>query len=344
MCKRIIAALVLIFLLTGCSTTTEITLTEGTDTNSTEETNPIIENTEEVTVPSFNISETDALISASLWGEQKTTKNNKPVYTYSIFVSSNDIYATPRANSVKILKDNEYIDIKDFNKDIQVETVCINEGFGDGTAAFIKITSPKMLDAKKIYIEILGSKDFKVGMLLTTAAEYEEKYGKDSLYQAMLALNMSGMKDADAVFEKQRPLAESIRLVNRGDGYDLIFFSTKATKSEIKDNILWTPVDVKYMTDCDYMSRIKDIFNSCYVAKVPKNGLYEDIEIVDQSKYEIQIEYQNGKLMVGIKALDGGTLKGDDAPNCIIANTVMADGQTNITVAEGQRAIIVLFN
>lgn len=337
--KRLICLFaVALLILSGCSTKTS---SESVPMQ-TEETlaDLVIEDVQ----PTVEINISDTSITADFWGEQKVTHDGKTIYTYSIYVNSDDIYATPDNNCVYILNGNDYISAQKYNNEIEVKTKCVNEGYGNGTSAFVKISSPTILDVNKIFISIVGTKEYKPGMSITTKEDYISKYGEETLYEGMLAISQIGLKDSEKLFSKDRPVYESLRMVNRGDGYDLIFISTKDTKAELKDNILWTPVSITYMTDCNYNDEFNDILNNTYVAKADSRGTYQDIQIIKDSDYEVLTKVENNKVYVGIKANSGKPLEGDKAPNCVLGNIVLKDDETSITSELAQKTVIIFFN
>lgn len=319
--KFILPILLISILLTGCMQTTPPANTEPTNSDA------------------VKIEPGEVNINADFWGEQKTVIDGVARYTYSIYVHSDDIYATPRDNSVYFLDGAKYVPITEYKDGITVHSCVLNDGFGEGTSTFLKVTSPELLDKNKIFVEVIGTSEYQPGMVITTPEAYIEQYGEETLRDYIVAISQRGLKDSEKMFSMPKPIYDSLRLVNRGDGYNLIYISTKDTRAELIDDVLWTKLDIEYLTDCDYGEKFDDIINNTYVARADARGSYEDIEIILEG-YETLVKYEDGRVYVGIK----GDFSGPNPPNCVIGNTVLKDGETTISEEMGKKAIIVFFN
>lgn len=285
------------------------------------------------TGPTAQVISREYDITASIVREQTNDK-----YVYTLFVYSDEVYAPVKDDCVMYL-DDTYVPITDIYPDVQVDVVNLNHNTTKNVSAFVTITSNTILDTKKIFVSVLGTTEYQTGMEFISVEDYREKYGSETMVSMYIQMGDTPLNVAD-VYSCEMPLYESIRLINQGDGYDVVFLSTENTKSYTEDDTLWTPVDVKYVTDCNYADNIASIIDNTYCATGTKTGTYKDLNIIHDENLSIVTRNKDGIIEVGIQGINTVEQK----PNCVIANVVVNTDETTLSENAAQSAIVLFFN
>lgn len=259
-------------------------------------------------------------------------------HTYTIFVGANDAYSVLKDDCVNYLTE-EYQDIREVVEGIQVQVWNVNDTSTQETAAFVQIVSPQILDTKKLFIYSMGTTAYEAGMTFNSVEEYRENYDAETLVSVYLQVSDSPF-DMQTLYNTTRPIYESLRLINLGNGYDIIHVSTKDTKSYVEDGTLWTPVNVTYFTGVDYSATFHDVLNNCYVAQGNIHGKYEDIIVLHNTEHEVVMRQTETGVEVGITNYQNN----EAAPNCVVGNIILSEDMTTITNEAARKSIIIFFN
>ena len=266
------------------------------------------------------------------------TETSETGYVYTVFVSANDAYAIVQDDCVKYL-DTEYKDITEVKPDVNVTVWNINGTSTTDVCAFVRIESPTILDMQKVFISVFGTTDYQEGMVFESVDEYKEQYGTDTLVSMFIQTTDTPF-NTGKLYATQRPIYESLRLINLGNGYDIIHISTEKTKSYIEDDTLWTPVDIINLTGEDYSESFTDMINNTYIAQANINGTYEDISIIRDTTSTSIVRIKEGTVEVGITNYH----EGESAPNCVVGNIILKEGVVTLEDEIARRAIIIFFN
>lgn len=321
--KIIIIFAALSLMLTGCGKVHDPSSATTETVNTTED----VYKEAEVKEATYNMD-------ASLINYQQ--EENK--HTYTIFTCANDAYAVLAEDCVHYLTE-DYQKIQDVVEGINVQVWNINKTSTKETAAFIQIVSPQILDTQKLFIYAFGTTDYQEGMAFDSVDEYKTNYGTETLVSVYLQV-VDAPLDMEKLYNTTRPIYESLRLINLGDGYDIIHVSTEKTKSYEEDGALWTPVDAQYFTGVDYSNAFHDVINNAYVARGKIDGNYKDITILHNTNHTIVFRTTENGPEVGIT----NYIANAEAPNCIVGNIVLSPEMTTISDEAGRRAIIIFFN
>ena len=259
-------------------------------------------------------------------------------HTYTIFVGANDAYSVLKDDCVNYLTE-EYQDIREVVEGIQVQVWNVNDTSTQETAAFVQIVSPQILDTKKLFIYSMGTTAYEAGMTFNSVEEYRENYDAETLVSVYLQVSDSPF-DMQTLYNTTRPIYESLRLINLGNGYDIIHVSTKDTKSYVEDGTLWTPVNVTYFTGVDYSATFHDVLNNCYVAQGNIHGKYEDIVVLHNTEHEVLMRQTETGVEDGITNYQNN----EAAPNCVVGNIILNEDMTTITNEAARKSIIIFFN
>lgn len=321
--KKIIAILTILSLvvLTGCGK-----VHDPSPTTETESTEMVFEDAV--------VTTTNGDVDASLI----KTEQSENGYVYTVFVNSNDTYATLKPDCVKYLEDT-YVNISEVMPEVATQVWNINGGSTKDVTAFVRISSPTILDLKKVFISVFGTTEYQEGMTFESVEQYKETYGTDTLVSMYIQVTENSF-NAEALYAATRPIYESVRLVNLGNGYDVVHISTNNTKAYEEDGILWTPVVITNLTGEDYSEIFEDMLNNTYVAQGNSRGTYGDITIMHNSPHKTAVRISEGVVEVGIT----NYIAGESTVNCVIGNIVVGEDVEHLSDEIARTAIIIFFN
>ena len=254
---------------------------------------------------------------ASIVDSWKDTEGDAAIYVTSIVLHSDDFYDCPQANDVNISTDEGYQVLTDFVPGAEIVVYNLNESLHQGVYTYMKIKSPKLLDTKKIYVNLEGPVEYQND--IDTSEKYLEVNGSMdgwcnllvqlSEYDKQASKNWGHMIDSNSY--------GVIELVNKDR--DQFYYSYIDDNMIINNDKMLKKVFIDKLTNSDINQIVDQLIQDGQVANIV-NGEIEIINIDD--KLEIYSCVDNGELFVGFKTTDGSNFNeyNGEIPEVIVYN------------------------
>ena len=249
----------------------------------------------------------------------KDTSGESAVYITSIMLYSKDFYDCPDVSDVKILTDDQYENLTDVVEGSEITVYTMNESLHNGIYTHMKIKSPKLLDTKKIYVNLEGPIEYQENV--KTSEEYLEVNGSLDGWASLLV----------QLSERVQPSAEDrcamidslsygvIELVNQNR--DQFYYASSNSKVVIEGNKMVTKIFIDPVTNSD-MNQIPDqLIKDGEVANIVDGKLV--MSELDE-RLAIYSCVENGELLIGFETIDGSDFKSynGEVPDAIVYDKV----------------------